>query len=475
MATLAHYLPSSTGSYTTQSGEIRLKFWYNWGTDTNNNVAAKINKLGKLKIPLEVTPSDQSFRFASMKIKFEYHSDLDSLATAAKTIDVFCDVIKDGNLFWRGLVDPDLIKKTGYYYTSGLQYKYIEYHLIDAFSYFLKNNVLLSDLSSNGAGQIKTVFQEIAAEIGFSSSDVDIDTGLTITEPGGSVYNFQATTGSLKIIPASSMPVNTFLKNFMLSLGVFIYNLNGEVKIVRRIGGTLKTISTSDIRKIDKIPNTDNIKFVKLESTLDTTFLLGDNILDSVTHDEEYGTESAETQKNFEVVDDGILNKIYADVAAGEYPSGGATIDTGGTDFIVDSSENFYTGNVETGDVVYYDYAGTQVAGSIIDSRLTTILAKFFDTAITAQTGEAYSIKFGDGISGTVKRWKFELLVKMAAAIYEEYFLTGDDIHKLTLKSIDDYSDISKRFTIFSANHRTKNASIDFATDQINFELLEVD
>ena len=475
MAEVAYCFPSSTGSYKTAAGLVRIKFWYT-AAAASTDVAANISKMAPLSIPLEVSPG--SFRYSNTKIKFQYHAGIEimlaDIETNSKQNMTFVDILIGGSLYWRGLLDWESITKTDYYILGGsLSYRYIEMKIDDAMTYFWKNGKTLNDASYSEGIIIQTLIYNIFNLIGFSSGDVSIDSNIYISEESGNTYNL----GSLKIGGlSSSFEITTFLKAFMVSLGLLIINLKGKMYIIRRIGGTLNSISNIDIIDVKKINDVNLIKYVKIFSTLDVSFI-DYAPWSTITDIKVYGNESEKSSINFIYDATGFLNLIYTTISAGNYPSSDPTNSSGDTNWIQDLSAgiDYYAAGIETGDCIkYYDYIGPNTVGSIVENGLLITKVFFRDTAITYPDNALYSIQFGNAPVGTAKRFKNHKLIAFVGSIYNEYFLTFSDIFKIKLKNISTYDDLSKRFVFNSLNHRARNASIDIVNDKIIMELVEV-
>ena len=108
MATKAFWFPSQTGSYSVKAGNVRLKIWYDNATDVNIDTNARIKKIGALKIPLEIKPSSNDYRFGSMAIDFENTANVfetQLIIQESKRDETYLDVYIEGTLFWRGILD----------------------------------------------------------------------------------------------------------------------------------------------------------------------------------------------------------------------------------------------------------------------------------------------------------------------------------------------------------------------------------
>lgn len=472
MAEVAYYFPSSTGSYTTASGSIRIKFWYT-AAAASTDVAASISKIAPLQIPLEVSPG--SFRYSHTKIKFQYNAGIETMLsnieTNSKQNMTFVDILIDGALYWRGLLDWESITRTDYYISGGsFSYHYIAMKIDDAMTYFWKNNKTLSNASYSDGIIIQTLIQNIFVLLGYSSLDVVCDSNIMITENCGNTYDLS----DLHITnQGSATLIHIWLIDIMMNFGLFIYNLKGKIYIISRIGGTTLSISNSAIYNLQKNKNINLLDYIKLDLTFiaNTKNLLCD--YNTVVLQETQGNSSFKTQRNLEIDVSNILGYIYTDASgygAYLYPIPPETVDDGDENSLIDDSQNFITAQIETGDVIRAETAPNEVNSLIYD--IATIHLNFHITGTDVAAGMIYQIEIGGNDSR--KRWKYYLLHKKLIAVLNEYYRSSIYLFKIQLKDISAYDDLSRRLILDGANHRARNANIDFLTDKISMELVKV-
>jgi len=467
-----YWFPSQTGSYVTSSGSLRFKLWTDSVPDTNININAHCHNVKPINIPLEVDSGNSKFRFASTKITFKYHTDIETMLSWFDSEDytdqIFLDIIMDGSLYWRGILNWASIRKSDYYIESGtLKYKNITFGFVDAMAYLWKNNKTLNDASYTDGIIIGTLLDNIFALIGFSGGDVSIDSNLEIDEDCGNSYNLDA----LKITGLSTATsCIEFLKTFMLDFGCFIYILKGKVYVVLRNGGSTLSIADSNIMKLDKIDNQNVIGYVNVYAAV----VVGDGMpVASMDFSVEQGTKNTDkTNLNYDR-EHTYLKKVYTDGDGSTYQPGDKKPSGGDTDNLIDSEASFLVNEIETGDVLFYNKDGGDNDRSMVRDGITETNVSFYDIGVDVNTALEYWIEMGFGVT-IHPRYKVELLIALIGNVYIDFFLTAAHIFKVQLKDISAYDDLSKRFVLDGGYHRARNASIDLLADKISMELVKV-
>jgi len=472
--TVTYYFPSSSGAYVTAAGNVRLKFWYTDTPDEQESINAICLKIDPINIPLEVDSGNNEFRYASTKIKFKYHANIESMLSNFESESdhnsVFMDIILDGSLYWRGILEWQNIRRSDYYIDDGtLKYKYITFDFSDAMAYLWKKNKTLSDASYSDGIVIGTLLDNIFALLGFSSSDIIIDTNIKIDEDCGSSYNLD----SLKIREISSNTTCTaFLKEFMLDFACFIYILKGKVYVVARNGGSTLSITNSHIRKLDKCANLNSITYVRVFTNTEVG-----NIYPFVINFEKTQGTKNDQKTNFNYDREHVyLKSVYITGSGTVYQPGDKKPSGGDTDNLIDSEAAFLlNAEVQTGDMVFYNDDGiyAPVYGIVLAGITDTNLPFYNPDNVAVDINAEYWVEEGYGASPYF-RGKAELLVDLVYGIYDDYFLTSPDIFKIKLDGLSTYDDLSKRFILDGNNHRARNARVDIENDKISMELVKV-
>jgi hypothetical protein len=135
----------------------------------------------------------------------------------------------------------------------------------------------------------------------------------------------------------------------------------------------------------------------------------------------------------------------------------------------------FLTEGIETGMYVdYYATGGSPMCFAPLTNVGQTVV-QFPDKDLTVETTYDYHVDRNPGLVGYEEYiYKAELLIKMTAATYNDFFLTSPDIINVKLTDISEYINLHYRFVLFSNNHRIKSAKIDFLKDSLALDLVEV-
>lgn len=489
MAYRSIYFPSSTTGWQSPVGSIRVKFYYVYSSELSVNDDAPIIKIQPIEIPLEADPSDQTFRFDSMKITFGYSSIFDNDAVMRYAPNAtWMDIYIDGSLYWKGLVNFDKMKKYDWFVnTSGtLQWQKVDLEIYGCFAYFWWNNVTLADCGYTLGDTIESTLQNICAEIGISSGDVVIDSNLKIAVDYGST-EYDIT--DLHVGCIATKKVSDFLKAFILEFAIFMYFIDGKAYFVFRNGGATLSITNSDIIEVEKGINDNLIEYVYLKSAK----LKGDTIFD---HPDDgdiipltsfdaifyHGTESVDENRNFIIYETSVMDVIYT-VATGatHYPtsySANTAIKAGSTDEQIVANGTYIdleTNLIEDGDVIFYNggYSTNPFeTGSMVKEVVNAYTVKFFDTDVEADVDDNFDIL--RGTDSDRYRFKHYKLAELAEGVYNDYFLTSKDIIKIKLYDVSAFDDLSSRYVFASGNYRAKKAKIDLIEDSIYLELVKV-
>lgn len=494
MADQNFWFPSQTGSIYTPAGDLRIKIYYDDGTAASNtDVGADDVKLSNLEMPFEVDSGDQSFRFSSINITFNnpiYDSSNNvfeqySVFNSTYNKATFVKLYLDGSEIWHGIIDFSQIKKSMWYVDgSDLKYRNLNVKCYDVLAYFWFNSTTLSDIGYSDHDSLQTTIQNIMAEVGISSGDVILDSNYSINEACGNSYDFS----DLTLVDfGSNMLCRTFLKNFLLGFGLFAYSWNADYWFVMRNGGSVKTIQNQYIvDPIEQIENGNPIEYVRIREVKDW-----DDLFDmssgtdpsTYTHTKTYGNAD-DDNREFDILLEDFLGRMYTQVASPQYFGGCSTTDVenGAVAEANDEDENFYTEEIETGMAFEYN-----CSGSTPQDR-----SPIFSVAYDAGTGSTITflqgVDCGDGSFYRIMRqaidngstwgqhrlYKICLLVNKAAAIYNDFFLTSPNILKIKLRDISEFINLHNKFSILSLNHRARNISISFTTDEMSLELAQV-
>lgn len=472
MTTYAYWFPAPTSTYKAKVGDINFMIWYTRDYNSAVYINTDCLDIESLNIPLEVDPSNQSFRYSNMKIKFKYNFVIEAMLadiiSQGKQNTTYIDMLINGSLYWRGLLVWENIAKNDYYIdTNGnLLYKSITFDFNDAFYYLSKNNKTLSDASYSDGMTIKALLQNIIALIGFDDPDyLILDSNLKINEECGTSYNL----GHIKIkgLNANTL-ITEFLHNFMVEFAVFIYILKGNVYVVKRNGGSILVVNNSDVMDLQKSV-INQIGYVNVYFNLiasDGWPAYGHNPIKK-----ESGTKNlSNTNYNYEI-ECNYLKKCFTTHNLYRYPGMSQTPTGGGTDYISDTEADFLAASVETGDILNYNSPDLSNIHSFIMKGITKTNLKFYDIGVPVETDLEYYIRT---YTAPLPRFKGELLLYMAADTYIDFFLTSPDVFNIILKGISNYDDLSKRYVFNSLNHRARNAIINFIEDTVYMEWMRV-
>ncbi|MFA5125346.1 MAG: hypothetical protein WC473_06040 [Patescibacteria group bacterium] len=468
----AAYFPSSTGYYETASGQLMIKIW-NPGIPTNLNINAIITNIEPINIPLEIDPGENQFRYANTKITFKYHESIELLLNNIESINAenktFVDINLNGSLYWRGLVEWSNIRKSDYYIepvTGNLKYKYITLDVNDAIMYLAKANKTLLDASYTDNVLLVQLLKNILSEAYISSSDVIIDSDniIKIDEECGTSYGIDDL--YIKGLNEDTL-CTTFLKQFMIEFGCFIYIIKGKVYIVARSGGATLAIANSDILSYDKIENENTIQYINLYFNLipaDGWPASGGDPIQKT-----FGTKNnLNANCNYEI-ECNLLKKCFIPGDGSIYPDPPYYPTEVDVNYIIDDIATFLTNLVETGDTLTID----DLVYSFIMKGITETYIPFYSIDLSEMVGAYYYIRRGHN-SSLFPRFKGELLVEKIASIYNDYFLNKADPGAITLHDISKYDNLSKRLVLFEKNYRAKNAKVDIVNNKIDMDLIKV-
>jgi len=481
MADQNYHFPASGSTYTLPDGRtLYIKIYYDTGGGaTNTDTGALIKRISNLKIPLEVASSAQKFRHASMDIEFwntgGVFEDEDILNTTYP-YDTFIDIQINGSLFWRGVIDFTKTKKSKFRYDSAgdLIYDAVKVKCVDALFYFWTHDTDLSDVSyTDDSTLLDTLFENIAAEIGFASGDVSLDANMVISEEIGTTYTWE----DLKMNGyVDTTLVRTFLKEAMLGFCVFIFNFNGKFYVILRKLGTTQAIAQADILSIKIKENFNPIDYVKFELVRDWSDIGPIPGGREVTYSQEYGTTPEDDNKKFEHIeaDGDLLSTVFATKTLTADPNS-VTLSAATGKIYLETSTDLIAATVESGDrLSYNEVADIQysIVKDIADlgGGTNSLDCEAIATDDIVVAAETFSVLQGPGN----RRYKIWMLFELLKDTYDQYFRTSNDVLWLKLKDIATHSDPSKRFVWNSLNHKISSITCDIVKNEVQFDLHQV-
>ena len=487
------WFPSKTGGYTTAAGSVRINIHYDKNAANETNIGCELLKLSALDMPFEINPSANTFRFPAITFTF-YNQEYDSsnnffeqysILNETYKNELFVDVYIDGAIIWQGIVDFAKIKKSDYYIDgSDLKYRKISIKCYDRLAYFWFNPVLdLDDASYADDTLLKTIIQNILAEINISSGNIIFDSNISIDEPHGSSYNIDDF--KIRYFSGSEL-LKDFLKDFMLAFAIWIYSWNGKYYIVHRNGGSTTTVDADDVMTVRKIENANPIEYIKVEDTFNwgiraTSLTLA--ICDSLTEDKDYGDSDVVSAKQFVIDVSNFLDRVYIEYpgAAGIYPVGlGPATDASPSTLEDDAQGNppdYISEDIETGHVLVFEEVTTYTSIRVSITDISTFEVTFTDIEKTPGVGGdyEYTIIRNPGATGQEDEiYKIYLLLLLTAAVYNDFFLTSPDIIQTRLRDISTHINLHNKFSLLSQNYRIKGAKIYFDKDELQFDLVKV-
>jgi len=490
MAVKEWYFPSSTGNYKLPSGkDIRIRIYYNDTTSYSKNMASQIIGIYDLKIPLEVQPSSQTFRFAFLKIEFDNINnefETESILNSNKIDEIFIDIYIDNQIFWQGILDNARTQKINWYWDgSSFKYRQIRLTFLDRIAYFWKNDKTMADASYSNTITINALFTNIANLCDINS--IYFDPNLKFTEYNDALQRDYAIKDLFINRQGNTSLISTFLRKFVIAIGAFIYSLNGKLYIVSRTNGSTQTISNDDISQLDIIENVDFVKYIEVKATLDmskdtTEFSEYFSIPDITVINENIvsGTKSQKTKENFIIDGTNIIDELFT-VRSGAQQYGDYTADlitdSGGEGTLDDDGSGtnaggyFQYNDVESGDGILYSLPGANFENHSMITSVKQFQLKFYGIGDAINN---YKYRVNRGVGSAQRRYKIHYITNMAFNIYKDYFLTGNTLKKIKLIDIVKFKDIEKRFVLNGLNHRAKNITYSFHKNYVLFELVQV-
>ena len=499
MAFRSIYFPSSTTGYNTPIGSIRIRFYYYYTSELTVNDDAALLDIKPIEIPLESGPSEQSYRFDSVKLTFAYSSIFDNAAVMHHAPNAtWCDIYIDGAIYWKGVVNFDKMKKYDWIInTSGtLQWQKVDIEVFGCFAFFWWNDTTLADCGYTIGDDLESTLIAICDYLDIDSADVVVDANIKIAvDYGATEYD----AGDIQLNIAGLTKVRDFLKPLIIELGLFIFYLDGKAYFVLRNGGATVSITNTDIITVEKGINDNIIEYVKITCEKEVGDFTGEfahpddgELVKIKTFDAEFthGIESPDEFRNFVIYECTLLQNLYTiATGAANYPtsfSANTAIKAGSVDgtMVADPTYiDFETNLIEDGDIIYFN-GGYSVnpfeEGSMVYEVTDDHTVKYFATGVAPDVDDAFTIYRGapgetEKQSGVSRlRYKFYKLAEMAAGVYEDYFLTSRDIIKITLYDVSAFDDLSKRFVFASENYRARSARVDLLKDTIYLELIKV-
>lgn len=228
-----------TKDYDLKSGTYTFRWWYGapGGLDDSvTNIDLIINNIDPVKIPLEVLPGSD-YQFSHTKITFFKNTTIESMLSDVtdngKQRELFFDIIRNGFLMWRGLVDfASITREDWHLNSSSFTYRKMTMKINGALWYFSYNQLPLSygDYASGYKLDISDLLTLICDKIGLAyPSDVETyGVGDFLDE---SIHDISVIDINLQ------NDVISLIKEIMLAFGVYIFYLNGKLRIVSKGSG----------------------------------------------------------------------------------------------------------------------------------------------------------------------------------------------------------------------------------------------
>ena len=487
MANQHFWFPSQAGSYSLPNGDaLRIDIFYDSGAGASNtDTNAELLKLHDLKIPLEVNAANKEFRFASMDFTFANNvyditnNIFEQYAILNNTypLDTYIIVYIGGSEFWRGMIQFDQTLRSNYYLDgSTLKYRKIKIKAADILHYFKTHDVDLTDISYADGQTLKTIIGNICTEIGLGATDYDLDSNIKITEDSGGSYEIwdmliRAQTGADQVID--------WLSEFAFATGTFIYNLDGKLVFTFRGNvGTALALDADDIISLVRKENYNKIEYVKYESDLVYNSSKMPSAFTGLTfiHLKEAGTESQIAAKNWALDAVAIISELYITGTEADWGTPPTTFDATTDITAQETSANFETDNIETGDVVSLEYSAGNYDEhssyndhSIITSLPASDTLGFHDVG-TAPANDI--VLLTEAFNN--RRYKVHLLWTLIGDAYEDYYLTSPDVLAIRLRDLSAYKDFQRKYTRDGNSYKIKSAKFNIEKDQIYLELMQV-
>lgn len=488
------WFPSQTGSIPSQAGDIRIKIWYNdagLGSPSNTNMSdCGIIKIGAIDFPFNITPSgtvaDAEYRHASCEIVLENarydatnnYFEQYSVLNSTYALETFVAIYKDGSEYWRGVIDFPQTKRFDYYLDgSTVKYRKVKLKLLDALYYLWSHDVDLSDVSYSDDIVIKTLIGNICSEVGYGSTDYDLDANLKITEYSGTEHQIW----DMKIRgQTAGDQVSDWLKEFAVATGTYFFSLNGKINFVF-LGntGTAVALSTDDIKeKMERAENANTIEYVFYEADMNYGSAFMPAVYSGYAEaiEKTSGTESQDTTRNFSHDAVAILGFVFEGGTQGNYGSPPDTADSSTPTSLTLASGGFQTAGVESGDLVSIEYS----------SGVYTDHANYNRNSIVEDVPSETQVHFHSVVGSPSnniflitnyynnRRRKTQKFAELIGQGYIDYFLTSPDILKVPLAGLSTYDDWSNKYTLGGNSYKIKAAKIDLMQDDILLELMRI-
>jgi len=339
MGTYNLYIPSSTGSYKTPAGEIRLRIYYegSGSGDTDFDSPAWFESNLKYDFSLKsdgtITLSNITLGFYNKDNIWETHGGSGVFAQATDYNKIFLDVIVDDDIFWSGVIDYLNVKKNEYRYESGvLTYNEIKIPWNDKVK--MLETVTCGEAGIATGDSVSTILASMASELDFGATDYTYE-NFTFDEISGRRFGVRSAMpqNSLKVDNIdSSESCMTLLKRLSLGFGFMVYNYRDTLRIQDRDSSTFSALNAETHGYvIDVIEKKLPSKYVAVKGTKDWSVYnqVGgayDLNLPSDTRRFSVGTESTNQSQNFVLDLTTALENIYYDAYSSgqEYTPGAA-------------------------------------------------------------------------------------------------------------------------------------------------------
>jgi hypothetical protein len=487
MANQNFWFPSQAGSYSLPNGDnLQIQIFYDDGTAASNtDTDGHILKLHDLKLPLEVDPANQGFRFASMAITFTndiYDATNNifeqyDILNETYSLDTYIIININGSEFWRGMIQYDKTLRADYYLDgSTLKYRKIKITCYDLLYYFKTHDVDLTDVSYSAPIVLKTFLGQICTELGLGATDYDLDSNLKITEDSGGSYeiwdmSFGEQTAGDQVID--------WLKEFAVATGTFIYTLNGKIVFTFRGNvGTALALDSDHIVNMVRKENYNKIEYVKYESDLAYNVNKMPTSFTGLTftHLKEAGTLSQITAKNWQVDAKAIISTLYTIATEADWGSLPTTFATATDTQASYTGADFETDGIESGDVfsveyssgVYGDHASYNDHTMVFNLPAANTIEYHDVGAAPANSIGLLTEAYND------RRYKVHLLHALIGDGYEDYYLTSPDILAVRIAGISTYKDFQRQFTRDGSAYKIKSAKFFIVEDEVYMELMKV-
>lgn len=460
----------------TPAGTMQIKIYYSDATASDTTINDLVYNLNPLHIPFEVIGKNQTFRYANIKISVQNINnafETNAIYSAAKKAETFIDLYKDGSLYWSGrLVWEKSKKKKWYKDSSGLKYSIYDLYCIDKIEYL--NNYTLADASYADDQGLYDITGTIGNLIGLLRVGPSF-TDWKLTEWTGREYGIKyGGPNYLKIHGLNSTMILTdFLKQFCLSFGLTMHNLNGKLYFYPRNKGTAVTLADRDILlPAERIQLYNITDYIEITGHIDFATLYGStgNVNDNYIVTATSGTAGNAANKKMIITDDLMLPGVFIpyDSSDAEYPIPRQLPTSVGGDSIQYSGFETSPHQVESGMKVNFNYVSPLYGdSSVIINEIGGTNIGFYGTGNAASLTKEFQV---DRTGSTANRiYKIDKLVKYVRDIYVAFFT--DDMYKLNVFGLQDPAAL---FSWDSKTLKASNVKLDFQKNSTTLTLRSI-